>query len=136
MYLFFKEEFDLPISQVFPYFKTPADWAKLYGTVKPTKNFKNNWYAIPLKMCPFPLVARNVFFDDEVKVRWEFGGFWRGIGEVNFFTKNGKTVVEGYEYISPYGLWLLASFVEKHFMEKQFQNIWDLGWKRIRKNEM
>lgn len=33
------------------------------------------------------------------------------------------------------GLWLLSSFVEKRFMEKQFQRIWDLGWKRIRKHE-
>ena len=31
MYLSFKEAFDLPISIIFPYFKSPSEWAKLYG---------------------------------------------------------------------------------------------------------
>lgn len=38
MYLQFREEFNLPVAQVYPYFATPADWAKLYGEVKPTKS--------------------------------------------------------------------------------------------------
>jgi hypothetical protein len=41
MYLQFREEFNLPVAQVYPYFATPADWAKLYGEVKPTKNLGN-----------------------------------------------------------------------------------------------
>jgi len=125
----------LPISKVYPYFETPSDWGKLYGTVKPAKVLRNDWHSIPLKMFPFPLVAKNVFSHKEVKVRWIFGGFWRGVGEVNFFTIDGKTIIEGFEYIVPHGFWIFSSFFEKYFMEKEFKRIWDIGWKRIRKNE-
>jgi len=135
MYLSFKEEFNLPISRVYPYFETPSDWGKLYGIVKPAKELRNGWHSIPLKMFPFPLVAKNVLFHKDVKVRWIFGGFWRGVGEVNFSTIEGKTLIEGFEYIVPHGFWIFSSFFEKYFMEKEFKRIWDIGWKRIRKNE-
>ena len=135
MYVYFREEFNLPVNDVFPYFKTPADWAALYGAVKPTKVLKNDWYAIPLKLFPFPLVAKNVEYQNAKRVRWVFGGFWRGVGEVNFSTQNGKTVIEGFEFIVPYGFWLLAPLFEKFFLEREFKRIWALGWKRIRKNE-
>lgn len=136
MYLHFREKFDLPVSEVFPYFETPSNWAKLYGVVKPAKILKNGWHSIPLKMSPFPLIAKNVVSHSKKKVRWIFGGFWRGVGEVNFHEENRKTVIEGYEYINPHGLWLFSSFFEKCFMEKEFEKIWNLGWKRIRKNEL
>jgi hypothetical protein len=135
MYFDFKEEFDLPISEIFPYFETPSDWAKLYGVVKPSKILSDNWHSIPLKAVPFPLLAKNVVSENQKRVRWIFGGFWRGVGEVNFSTENGKTVISGFECITPHGTWLLSSMVEKHFMEKEFIRIWNLGWKRIRKNE-
>jgi hypothetical protein len=134
MYLSFREEFDLPVSKVFPYFTSPAEWAKLYGVVKPTRVLPDDWYAISLKMLPFPLKARNVEYHHEKHVRWIFGGFWRGVGEVNFSTENNKTIVEGFEYITPHGLWLFSSLFEKRFMEKEFKKIWNLGWERIRKN--
>ena len=41
MYLSFREKFDLPISKVFPYFKSPSEWGKLYGIVKPIKKLEN-----------------------------------------------------------------------------------------------
>jgi hypothetical protein len=44
--------------------------------------------------------------------------------------------VEGFEYITSHGLWLISSLFEKHFMEKEFEEIWKLGWKRIRKNQV
>lgn len=135
MYLQFKEEFNLPVRDIFPYFKTPADWAKLYGTVKPSKVLKNEWHSIPLKMFPFPLVAKNVVSQNGKKVRWVFGGFWRGVGEVNFSAENNKTVIEGYEFITPHGFWLFSALFEKFFMEREFKRIWEIGWKRIRKNE-
>jgi hypothetical protein len=135
MYLHFREEFDLPISEIFPYFETPSAWAKLYGMVKPVKILRDDWHAIPLKAIPFPLMAKNVECHHERSVRWIFGGFWRGVGEVNFYSENDKTIVEGFEYITPHGAWLISSLLEKHFMEEEFARIWNLGWKRIRKNE-
>jgi len=133
MYFTFREEFELPTSTVFQYFKSPSEWAKLYGMVKPTKALEDDWYSIPLKIFPFPLLARNVECLHEEKVRWVFGGFWRGVGEVNFSTRNDKTVVEGFEYITPHGFWFLASVIEKQFMKKEFEKIWKMGWQRIRK---
>jgi len=135
MYLHFKEEFNLPVREVYPYFETPSDWAKLYGIVKPPKILKNGWHSIPLKMSPFPLVAKNVLSQKEKKVRWIFGGFWRGVGEINFSTSDNKTQVEGFEYITPHGLWAFSSIFETVFMEKEFKRIWNIGWKRIRKHE-
>ena len=135
MYLQFREEFNLPISEIFPYFETPADWAKLYGAFKPTKVLKDGWYAVPLKLFPFPLKAKNVECRQGKKVRWIFGGFWSGVGELTFSTKNGKTVVEGFEQITPVGMWLVSSLFEKLFMAKEFERIWAIGWKRIRKAE-
>ncbi len=135
MYLHFREEFDLPISDIFPYFRSPSEWAKLYGAVKPTRLLKDDWHAIPLKKVPFPLLAKNVECNHHESVRWIFGGFWRGVGEVNFSSENGRTIVEGFEYITPHGAWFLSSFIEKRFMEKEFARIWNLGWKRIRKNK-
>ena len=135
MYLSFKEVFDIPVSRIFPYFVSPSEWGKLYGVVKPPKVLKNGWHAIPLKKFPFPLMAKNVEYHHDKRVRWIFGGFWRGVGEVNFSSENDKTIVEGFEYITPYGLWLASPLFEKYFMEKEFEKIWELGWKRIRKNE-
>jgi len=135
MYLSFKEEFDLPVSVIFPYFKSPSEWAKLYGAVKPTKLIENGWYAVPLKMFPFPLMAKNVELDYEKRVRWIFGGFWKGVGEVNFYKGENTTIVEGFEYITAHGLWLMSGLFEKFFMENEFKRIWNLGWKRIRKNQ-
>lgn len=133
MYLFFRERFDLPARQLFQYFKSPAEWAKLYGSANPTRVLKDDWYAVPLARFPFPLKARNVECVPEQRVRWEFGGFWRGVGEVNFEEADGTTVVEGFEYITPHGLWVAASLFEKHFMRTEFERIWALGWERIRK---
>ena len=71
MYLSFREEFDLPISMVFPYFESPSEWGKLYGIVKPSKVLKNGWHAIPLKRFPFPLVAKkSVFIQETAKQSW------------------------------------------------------------------
>jgi len=135
MYLHFREEFDLPIHEIFPYFESPSEWAKLYGVVKPTKVLKDDWHAVPLKKSPFPLLAKNVEYHHEKSVRWIFGGFWRGVGEVNFYSENGKTIVEGFEYITPHGAWFIASLLERRFLEEEFTRIWNLGWKGIRKNK-
>lgn len=134
MYLQFHEEFDRPLSEVYSYFKTPADWARLYGSVRPVKELKDGWYAVALKGFPFPLVAKVVDDQYERKVRWVFSRFWRGVGEVQFSSVGSKTQVEGYEYIVPHGLWLLAPLFERFIMQKEFKHIWEWGWKRIRSN--
>ena len=132
MYLQFRETFERPIDEIFPYFETPEAWSKLYGLVEPAKKLKGGWTAVPLARFPFPLVARNVECIPGKLVRWEFGGFWRGVGEVRFEREGALSVIEGYEYIIPHGFWLLATLVEERFMRSEFERIWNLGWKRIR----
>ena len=135
MYLSFRETFRRPAVELFTSFETPARWAELYGVAAPTRALEDGWYAVPLAKFPFPLVARNVALDAPRLVRWEFGGFWRGVGEVRFRAEGEQTVVEGFEYIVPHGLWLLASAVEERFMRREFERIWALGWRRLRKGE-
>ncbi|WP_155772320.1 hypothetical protein [Mycobacterium asiaticum] len=135
VYLQFREEFDLPAHRIFPYFATPADWATLYGAAGDTKTKGDGWYAVPLKRFPFPLVARNVAAQPDRLVRWVFGGFWRGVGEVQLIESGRGTVVEGFEYITAHGFWSLATAFEECFMTAEFERIWALGWNRIRRNE-
>lgn len=135
MYLRFREEFDLPASRIFPYFATPADWARLYGSAGETKVRSDGWYAVPLKRFPLPLLARNVEAEPDRHVRWVFGGFWRGVGEVRLTETGERTVVEGFEYITAHGLWLLATRFETRFMTREFERIWALGWDRVRRGE-
>ncbi len=43
MYLQFREEFNLPARQIFPYFATPADWSALYGAAGENKVKGDGW---------------------------------------------------------------------------------------------
>ena len=135
MYLQFREEFHLPAHRIFRYFATPADWATLYGAPSDTRVKGGGWYVVPLKRFPFPLVARNVEAQPDRLVRWVFGGFWRGVGQVQLIESGDTTLVEGFEYITAHGGWLLATFIEERFMTAEFERIWALGWDRIRRNE-
>jgi hypothetical protein len=135
MYLEFREEFELPINEVYSYFKTPADWTRLYGEIKPPKKLPDGRQVVYLKKFPFPLVAKVVEDQHEKKVRWILSRFWRGIGEIQFSRIGNKTVVEGYEYVIPFGFWILAPILERLVIKKQFQNIWDFGWNVLRKRE-
>lgn len=133
MYIAFHREFELPAEKVFSFFKTPTDWMSLFGKVSGARKLKNGWEKIPLKRFPFPLVAKMIEVEENKRVRYVFGGFWRGIAEIHFVYQNGKTSVSGFEYITPHGLWIFASCAEKMFMKKEFERIWNLGWKRLDK---
>ncbi len=135
MYIAFSEDFNLPVKDIFPYFHSPSGWGALYGIAAPVRALKDGWHAVPLKKFPFPLVARNLECVEGRHVRWVFDGFWRGVGEARFYSQDSTTRVEGFEYITAHGLWLLASIFERRFMEKEFARIWELGWERLRKHE-
>lgn len=72
-------------------------------------------------------------------MRWIFGGFWRGVAEIEFKADSTggsrQLSVEGFEYIVPHGLWLAENWVSERFMQQEFERIWSLGWKRLRKLE-
>lgn len=131
----FDETFSLTMDKVFPYFRSPAEWVKLYGEVKPTKDVEDGWFGIALKNFPFPLKARVVFFEESSRVRWEFGGFWRGIAEINFKTEGDCVRIEGFEYLIPFGAWYLGEALGNGFIQDGLERIWALGWRRLRKHE-
>lgn len=133
MIIRFRERFDLPVEEVFAYFRTPRDWARLYGLAGTVTERGDGWVAVPLASFPFPLVARNTAAEPNEFVHWVFRGFWRGEGEVRFSRANGQTVVEGYEQISIRWLGCLSPLAERWFLEQRFQSIWALGWQRLRK---
>jgi hypothetical protein len=135
MIIRFKHEFSLPVEEVFSYFQTPADWARLYGLAGVVKNLGSGWYAVPLKRFPFPLVARNTEQKTDELARWVFKGFWSGQGEVRFTGTPDGTVIEGYEEISIRWLFFLSPLIERLFLERSFHSIWEIGWHRLRKRE-
>jgi len=131
----FHETFALPVEEVFSYFATPRDWARLYGFAGRIEDRGDGWVAVPLKAFPFPLVARNTSVEPNRSVRWTFRGFWRGEGEVRFSGDEKQVTVEGYEVISIRWLGVLSRIVERLFLERRFRAIWSFGWHRLRKIE-
>ena len=129
----FAEDLDVPVEQVYSFFRTPEDWPRLYGAFGDVEDRGDGWKAVPLKHFPFPLVAR-ITRDEPLRcVRWEFAGFWRGEGEVNFQATPRGVRVEGYEQISVGPLSVLSRVVERLFLEQKFRAVWKAGWRRLRR---
>lgn len=134
MRITFSERFALPTQEVFSYFASPADWARLYG-FSGVRDLGSGWYAVGIKGFPFPLVAKSTLVEANRLARWTFRGFWRGDGEVRFTPSPGSVLVEGYEEIAVRWLFFLSPWVERLFLESRFRAIWQLGWRRLRKRE-
>jgi hypothetical protein len=131
----FEQTFALPIDEVFSYFRTPADWTRIFGLAGEVEDRGDGWYAIPLKSFPFPLVARNTVVEATEHVHWVFRGFWRGEGDVTFTGSDDHVTVRGYEKVSVRWLFFLSPIVEKLILERRFRAIWEHGWRRLRKAE-
>ena len=135
MIIRFNERFRLPVSEVYSYFRTPADWTRLYGMADESRDLGDGWFEIALKRFPFPLVARNTAQAPNEMVRWVFRGFWRGEGEIRFVETRDGVKVEGYEKIGVRWLFFLSPVFEKLFLERSFRAIWGIGWHRLHKRE-
>jgi len=133
MLIRFAEELDLPVEEVYPYFRTAQDWPRLYGAFGEVVDRGDGWYAVPLRRFPFPLVARVTRDEPLECVRWEFGGAWRGDGEVRFTPTASGVAVQGYEEITLRPLGWLAPLVERLFLESRFTKVWESGWRRLRR---
>ncbi len=135
MLIRFAEPIRLPAAEIYSYFQSPADWARLYGFAGRVVDRGDGWYAVPLKRFPFPLVAKVTALEPSRLVRWVFKGFWAGGGEVRLLEQPGAVLVEGYEDIRPRWLPVIAPLVERLFLEREFHRIWAMGWRRLRKRE-
>ena len=133
MIIKFSEQFNLAAAEVYSYFRTPADWTRLYGLAGGARDLGDGWYAIALKHFPFPLVAKNTDQKTNEVVRWIFRGFWRGRGEVRFVETTDGVTVEGFEEIAVRWLFFLSPLFERLFLERRFRAIWEIGWHRLRK---
>ena len=135
MIIRFREEFALPVEEVYSYFQSPADWTRLFGLAGAVEDRGDGWFAVPLKRFPFPLVAKNVEQTQNQHAHWVFRGFWRGEGEVRLERSARGVVVEGFEEIGVRWLFFLSPLVERLFLERTFRSIWEIGWYRLRKRE-
>ena len=133
MLLEFDEEIPLPVEAVYAYFRTPADWTRLYGAFGPVEDRGGGWYAVPLQRFPFPLVARITRDEPLQRVAWEFGGFWRGDAEITFVPITAGVRVKGYERIAVRPLLALSPLAERLFLARPFRAIWSAGWRRLRR---
>lgn len=133
MLISFDEELHLPVEDVYPYFRSPRDWPRLYGTFGDVEERGGGWFAVPLRAFPFPLVARITVDEPLRRVAWEFKGFWSGNGEVAFGPAAGGVTVKGYERISIRPLPWLSPLLERLFLERRFKAVWESGWRRLRR---
>lgn len=133
MLIEFDEHFDLSADQIYPYFRSPEDWPRLYGAFGEVQDRGDGWYAVPLRNFPFPLVAKMTKDESNKCVAWTFRGFWRGSGEVSFVPTDHGVRIQGYERISVRVLPVLSVFLERLFLERRFRRTWASGWRRLRR---
>jgi uncharacterized membrane protein len=133
MQLDFQESIDVPASVAYPFFRTPADWTRLYGSFGAVRQGRDGWWRVPLRRFPFPLVARITRDEPERLVHWELKGFFQGEGEVRFEPRPGGVVISGFERVSTPWLGPLSRVVERRILERRFRGIWSAGWRRLRK---
>lgn len=129
----FSESIPLPAAEIYGYFKSPADWVRLYGFGGAVRDRGDGWFAVPLARFPFALVAKITAAEPDRLVRWTFRGFWRGEAEIRLAQRPHDVLVEGYEEIRMRWLPGLSALLEALFMEREFRRIWELGWRRLRR---
>lgn len=132
MFLEFDEMVPVDPATVYGYLRSPVDWTRLYGAFGEVEDRGDGWYAVPLRRFPVPLVARITHDEPEEHVAWEFGGFFRGTGEVWLSRTGVETRIVGYEDVSIPRLLGLRPVLEQRFLEPGFRRIWAYGWKRLR----
>ncbi len=129
----FEEEFAIAADEAYGYFRTPADWPRLFPAFAGTSERGDGWYAVSFRGFPFPLVTRITRDEADACVEWTFSGFWIGEGRVELEETARGTIIRGYEVVSPRGLWWLGPAVERWLLEARFRAVWEGGWRRLRR---
>jgi hypothetical protein len=52
---------------------------------------------------------------------------------VEFMPMSGGVSIRGHERVSPRGLFWLAPIAERLFLEARFREVWESGWRRLRR---
>ena len=129
----FEEEFGISAEEAYGYFRTPADWPRLFPAFAGAVERGDGWYAVSFRGFPFPLVTRITRDEPGAWVEWTFSGFWTGEGRVELEETAKGTIIRGYEIVSPRGLSLLGPAAERLFLETRFREVWEGGWRRLRR---
>ena len=131
MLIKFDEYFDVKPEIVYSYFKTPADWPRLFLAFGKAKLKDNDWYVVPFRNFPLPLIAKTTRYELNKIVAWKFKGFWRGDGEVKIEIKGNGVQVRGYEKISLNRLLLISPIIERLYLKRRFNLLWVSGWRKM-----
>jgi hypothetical protein len=129
----FEEEFSVPVDEAYDYFRTPLNWPFLFPAFGEARDLGDGWHAVPFRVFPFPLVTRITRDEHLERVEWEFDGFWRGDARVSFEPTSRGVRIRGYEQVTPHRLLALAHVFERLFLEKRFREVWESGWRRLRR---
>lgn len=120
--------------QVYAFFKTPADWPRLFPAFGEVSVRDDGWFTVPMHRSPVPLIAKNTVDDPGRRVAWDLRGLWKGDGEVRFELTGDGTRVTGHEEVTLPRLLGLGSQLEK-WAQPRFAAVWEGGWRRLRKME-
>ncbi|NUM52008.1 MAG: hypothetical protein HUU46_00040 [Candidatus Hydrogenedentes bacterium] len=129
----FSETFSVPVEEAFSYFPTPPDWVRLFGFAAEVEHRGDGWYSVPLKRFPIPLTARVDETIPNRRVHWVFRGFWRGEGEVNFSPTADGVTISGFEEIRVPWMLGIGPWVERNYLQRPFERLWESGWRRLRR---
>lgn len=129
----FNEEFGVPVEDAYEYFRTPADWPRLFSAFGEAKDLGEGWYSVPFKGFPFPLVSKIIRDEPQRCVEWVIRGFWRGEAKVEFMPTGRGVLIRGHERVSAHRLFWLAPLAERLFLEARFREVWESGWRRLRR---
>lgn len=129
----FSECFDIPIDEAYSCFQSPANWVHLFGFAGKVVLRGDGWYDVPLKRFPIPLTTRVDEAIPNRRVHWIFRGFWRGEGEVNFAPAGPGVTISGFEEIRVPRMLGLGPRLERSYLQRPFERLWESGWRRLRK---
>ena len=129
-------EFDvttrLSPEQVYDFFRTPADWPRLFPAFGQATTRGDGWFSIPMRRSPIPLIAKNTVAEPGKRMAWDLRGFWKGDGEVRFDAIATGTRVTGHEEVILPRLLGFGTLLER-WTQPRFAAVWEGGWRRLRK---
>ncbi|MFA9565875.1 MAG: SRPBCC family protein [Acidimicrobiales bacterium] len=129
MRLDFDEHLPVPPEAVFDYFRSPADWPRLYGAFGEVRDLGHGWVAVPLAGEYPDLEARLTSLELDRHAAWDLRGTFAGRGRVDLTPDGEGTRVTGFEEVDVAGL---DDPETEERIRSGFAAIWQSGWDRLR----
>ena len=123
---------DLMPEEVYSYFRTPHDWPRLFPAFGDAREYKDGWVRVPIRQSPFALTAKVTMARPHSCVAWTMRGFWRGRAEIRLTDLQDGTRITGFEQVASPRMLGWDRTIE-HWAEPRFADVWESGWRRIRR---